>query len=175
MNKKLKCKLCGKFFTKKWLITHIEQDYACFTNSLHGKHPHNKFLSNVLEKSKQNNRTLIVVASFSEEGYLMFKILPRLTNRNIHIINKSPLKQYSNSKIESKEFSEEIKPLKEYENATIAFDDILGFSSSKYNDHFFIRGRHNNSDIYYLSQSYFDLPERTLRNNSNKKICLIKH
>ena len=41
-------------------------------------------------------------------------------------------------------------------------------------DQFFIRGRHNNLDIYYLSQSYFDLPKRTIRNNSNKIILFIQ-
>ena len=30
--------------------------------------------------------------------------------------------------------------------------------------------KHNNLDIYYLSQSYFDLPKGTIRNNSNKII-----
>ena len=32
---------------------------------------------------------------------------------------------------------------------------------------FFTRGRHKDIDVYYLSQSYFDLPLRTIRNNSN--------
>ena len=32
---------------------------------------------------------------------------------------------------------------------------------------FFTRGRHKNLGVYYLSQSYFDLPLRTIRNNSN--------
>ena len=44
----------------------------------------------------------------------------------------------------------------------------MGLSNSKNIDQFFIRGRHNNLEIYYLSQSYFDLPKRTIRNNSNK-------
>ena len=35
---------------------------------------------------------------------------------------------------------------------------------------FFIRGRHNYLDIYNLSQSYFYLPEKTIRNFSNKNI-----
>ena len=43
-------------------------------------------------------------------------------------------------------------------------------SNSRDLDQFFIKGRHNNLDIYYLSQSYFDLPKRTIRNNSNKFI-----
>ena len=37
-------------------------------------------------------------------------------------------------------------------------------------DLFFTRGRHQNIDIYYISQSYFHLPKNTIRNNSNIKI-----
>ena len=74
------------------------------------------------------------------------------------------------SKIKIKEINDEIKPLNEYENGIIVFDDILGSSNSRFIDQFFIRGRHNNLDICYLSQSYFDLPKRTIRNNSNKII-----
>ena len=32
---------------------------------------------------------------------------------------------------------------------------------------FFTRGRHNNIDIYYISQSYFNLPKNIIRNNFN--------
>ena len=34
-------------------------------------------------------------------------------------------------------------------------------------DLFRTRGRHNNFDIYYISQSYFHLSKNTIRNNSN--------
>ena len=117
-----------------------------------------------------NNRTLLVGPSFSGKTYLMLKILSRIPDRDIYIITKSPPEQYTNSKIKIKEISDEIKPLNEYENGIIVFDDILGSSNSRFIDQFFIRGRHNNLDIYYLSQSYFDLPKRTIRNNSNKII-----
>ena len=40
-------------------------------------------------------------------------------------------------------------------------------SSQQLTDPFFTRGRHNDLDVYYLSQSYFDFPKRTIRNNSN--------
>ena len=116
-----------------------------------------------------NNRTLIVGPSFSGKTHLMLKILSQIRDRDIYIITKSPPEQYSN-KIKIKEISDEIKPLNEYENGVIVFDDVLGSSNSRYIDQFFIRGRHNNLDIYYLSQSYFDLPKRTIRNNSNKII-----
>ena len=122
------------------------------------------------DKNNYNNRTLLVGPSFSGKTYLMLKILSRIPDRDIYIITKSPTEQYNNSKIKIKEIGDEIKPLNEYENGIIVFYDILGSSNSKFIDQFFIRGRHNNLDIYYLSQSYFDLPKRTIRNNSNKII-----
>ena len=45
-------------------------------------------------------------------------------------------------------------------------DDILG-SSQKLIDLFFTRGRHNDLAVFCLSQPYFVLPKRTIRNNSN--------
>ena len=137
--------------------------------------PHNQPNVNTPKQSKKiennkNNRTLLVGPSFSGKTYLMLKILSRMPDRDIYIITKSPPEQYTNSKIKIKEIGDEIRPLNEYENGIIVFDDILGSSNSRFIDQFFIRGRHNNLDIYYLSQSYFDLPKRTIRNNSNRII-----
>ena len=98
-------------------------------------------------KNNNNNRTLLVGPSFSGKTYLMLKILSRKINRDIYIITKSPPEQYTNSKTKIKDISDEIKPLNEYENGIIVFDDILGSSNSRFIDQFFIRGRHNNLDI----------------------------
>ena len=163
LNKKFKCDFCEKSFTKKWLKTHIERE-----------HRQNETNSHVIKKpeieNNNNNRTLLVGPSFSGKTYLMLKILSRIPDRDIYIITKSPPEQYTNSKIKIKEIGDEIKPLNEYENGILVFDGVLGSSNSRDIDQFFIRGRHNNLDIYYLSQSYFDLPKRTIRNNSNKII-----
>ena len=67
----------------------------------------------------------------------MLKIVSRISDRDIYIITKSPTEQYTNSKIKIKEISDEIKPLNEYENGIIVFDDILGSSNSKFIDQFF--------------------------------------
>ena len=99
----------------------------------------------------------------------MLKILSPIPTRDIYGITKSPPEQYSHSKIKNKEISDEIKTLNKFENGIIVFDDNLGPSNTRHVDHFFIKGRHNFVDVYYLSQSYFDLPKRTIRNNSNKK------
>ena len=76
--------------------------------------------------NNNNNRTLLVGPSFSGKTYLMLKILSRMIDRDIYIITKSPPEQYTNSKIKIKEINDEIKPLNEYENGIIVFDDILG-------------------------------------------------
>ena len=94
-----------------------------------------------------NNRTLLVGSSFAGKTYLMLKILSRMIDRDIYIITKSPPEQYTNSKIKIKEISGEIKPLNDYENGIIVYDDVLGSSNSRFIDQFFIRGRHNNLDI----------------------------
>ena len=84
----------------------------------------------------------------------MLKIFsPRQPDRDIYIITKAPPEQYSNSKIKIKEVREEIKPLYEYDDGIIIFDDVLGSSNSRDINQFFLRGRHNNLDVYHLSQS----------------------
>ena len=60
----------------------------------------------------------------------------------------------------------EDKSISDFEDCIIVFDDMFD-SNQKLIDPFFTRGRHRNCDVYYLSQSYFDLPKRSIRNNSN--------
>ena len=86
----------------------------------------------------------MVGPSFSGKTYLMLKILSRMSYRYVFINTKSPLEQYFSSKTKIKEVGEAIKPLKEYKNANIVFDDILGSSISRNIDQFFIPRRHSN-------------------------------
>ena len=37
---------------------------------------------------------------------------------------------------------------------------------------FFTRGRHEDLDVYYISQSYLTLPRQSIRNNSDRLILL---
>ena len=71
LNRKFKCEICGKFFTKKWLTNNIERE-----------HNHNGSNSNMSEKTKIDNvnnnnniRTLLVGPSFLGKTYLMLQIL----------------------------------------------------------------------------------------------------
>ena len=84
----------------------------------------------------------------------------------VSIITKSQY-QYPNIKAQT---SDEIQPLKNYENSTVVFGDMLLSRQENNFDQFFTRGRHKNFDIYYTSQSYFQLPRNTVLNNSKRKI-----
>ena len=117
----------------------------------------------------------MVGPSFSGKSYLILKVLSRIPNRDICIIIKSPPEQHSNSKFKIKEIGDAIKPLSEYKHAIIVFDGFLASSNSTLADQYLIRGRHNDLDIYYLPQSYFDLPERTIKIIVTKEFLLIKH
>ena len=115
------------------------------------------------------NRTLIVGPSFCGKTYLLLnKIKLRrfdYPDQQIKIITRSP-EQYENIDVEDVSVEEQITDFQDYQNCCVVFDDMLD-SNQKLIDPFFTRGRHNDLDVYYLSQSYFDLPLRTIRNNSN--------
>ena len=117
------------------------------------------------------NRTLIVGPSFCGKTHLLLNKLQliRLDNpeQKICIITRSP-EQYNKIEIENVSVEEDLgdKSIQDFQNCCVVFDDMID-SNQKLIDPFFTRGRHNDLDVYYLSQSYFDLPKRTIRNNSN--------
>ena len=116
------------------------------------------------------NRTLIVGPSFCGKTLLLINKLQLIRldspEQKIRIITRSP-EQYSKIEIDvSVEEDLEDRTLQDFQNCCVVFDDMLD-TSQKLIDPFFTRGRHNDLDVYYLSQSYFDLPKRTIRNNSN--------
>ena len=45
---------------------------------------------------------------------------------------------------------------------------MLGAKNSSQKDEFFNRGRHEDLDVYCISQSYFALPRQSIRNNSDR-------
>ena len=69
--------------------------------------------------------------------------------------------QYPNYKT-----SNEIKPINKHKGSVAISDDMLGARNSSQMDDFFTRRRHEDLDVYYISQSYFILPRQSIRNNS---------
>ena len=157
LNKKLECKVCGKLFTKKWLTTHIERE--------HHQSSESKPNNNINDLTSDFHRHVIIGPSNVGKTYYMLKVLEKIGNkRPIHIITRSP-NQYPNYKTNS-----DIKPINKYKGSVVIFDDMLGAKNSSQIDEFFTRGRHEDIDVYYISQSYFALPRQSIRNNSDRLI-----
>ena len=94
------------------------------------------------------------------------KYLKKIGNkRPIYIITRSP-NQYPNYKT-----STETKPTNKNSGSVVIFD-MLGARNSSQLDEFFTRGRHEDLDVCYISQSFFGLPRQRIRNNSDKLILL---
>ena len=117
------------------------------------------------------NRTLIVGPSFCGKTHLLLNKLRLIRledpEKQIRIITRSP-EQYEDVElyIQGIEVEENVGDLEEYRGCCVVFDDMLD-SNQKLIDPFFTRGRHKSCDVYYLCQSYFDAPKKTVRNNSN--------
>ena len=113
----------------------------------------------------ENHRHVVIGPSNVGKTYYMLKILEKIGNkRPIHIITRSP-NQYPNYKTNN-----EIMPINKYKGSIVLFDDLLGVRNSSQIDEFFTRGRHEDLDVYYISQSYFALPRQSIRNNSDRLI-----
>ena len=113
----------------------------------------------------ENHRHVVIGPSNVGKTYYMIKVLEKIGNqRPIHIITRSP-NQYPNYKTNN-----EIKPINKYKGSVVIFDDMLGAKNSSQIDEFFTRGRHEDLDVYYISQSYFALPRQSIRNNSDRLI-----
>ena len=113
----------------------------------------------------ENHRHVAIGPSNVGKTYYMLKVLEKIGNRRpIHIITRSP-NQYPNYKT-----STQIMPINKYKGSVVIFDDMLGAKNSSQIDEFFTRGRHEDLDVYYISQSYFGLPRQSIRNNSDRLI-----
>ena len=123
-----------------------------------------KIINNNVSKF-ENGANVVVGPRNIGKTYYMLKVLEKIGDqRPIHIITRSP-NQYPNYKT-----SNEIKPINKYKGSVVIFDDMLGARNSSQIDEFFTRGRHEDLDVYYISQSYFALPRQSIRNNSDRLI-----
>ena len=113
----------------------------------------------------ENHRHVVIGPSSVGETFYMLKVLEKIGDKTpIHIITGSP-NQHPNYKT-----TNEIKAINKYKGSIVIFDDMLGAENSSQIDEFFTRGRHEDLDVYYISQSYFALPRQSIRNNSDRLI-----
>ena len=113
----------------------------------------------------ENHRHVIIGPFNVGKTYYMLKVIEkRGDHRPIHTITRSP-NQYPNYKTNN-----EIKPNNKHKGSVVIFDDMLGARNSSQIDELFTKGRHEDLDVCYISQSYFGLPRQSIRKNSDRLI-----
>ena len=159
-------------YTNNEIINHNENhDNNIYTNNIITNDNNDNIDTATLALHNNCNRTLINGPSFCGKTLLLLNKLQLIRvydkEKQIHIITRSP-GQYENIQLEDVSVEEDLedRTIQDFQNCCVVFDDMLD-SNQKLIDPVFTRGRHNDLDVYYLSQSYFDLPKRTIRNNSN--------
>ena len=158
------CVSCNVFLNEKNMVKNREKCYKCLNKMRKkSKKPNIKHVyeNNTMIKTE---RTLIDGRSGCGKTFLMLSLLKDKNPDYVHIICKTD-NQYLSKYYDQ---SSEILPLENYGNKTIVFDGMLGSKEAKDFDAFFTRGRHQKLDIYYISQSWYELPKNTIRNNCSR-------
>ena len=133
-------------------------------NKNRSKNNNNALIENEQPKINNNNANNPNVSTYENHAYVvvgprnvgkthyMLKKLQKIGNKiPLHIITRSP-SHYPNYKTNN-----EIKTNK-YKGSGVILDDKLGARNSSQIDEFFTRGRHEDLDVSYISQSYFNSP-----------------
>ena len=157
-------KICYNINRKKYNNKEKKRKYDDSVNNIE-KPKIGKVKNKINDLTLENHRHVVIGPSNVGKIYYMLKVLEKIGNkRPTHIITRSP-NQYPNYKT-----STESKPVNKYKGSVVIFDDMLGAKNSSQIDEFFTRVRHEDLDVYYISQSYFALPRQSIRNNSDKLI-----
>ena len=154
------CNNCYNMNRKKYNNKEKKRKFDDSVNKIDNVNNKNNIVS-----TYEKHRHVVIGPSNVGKTYYMLKVLEKIGNkRPISIITRSP-NQYPNYKT-----STDIKPINKYKVSVVIFDDMLWAKNSSQIDEFFTRGRHEDLDVYYISQSYFALPRQSIRNNSDRLI-----
>ena len=143
------CNKCGALLNPDNIVRNRKWCKSCFYKTIK-KQPITTVIPTTNESiSHKTERTIICGYSGSRKTYLMNYILNKLNRDDVFIICRSK-DQYPDRYFNQ---STEIKPLEDYRNLTVIFDDMLCGKQSQEIDQFFTRSRYQNINIYYISQS----------------------
>ena len=113
--------------------------------------------NNTLVSTYENRANVVIGAINVGKIYYIIKVLEKIGNKSpIKIKTRSP-NQYPTYKT-----SNEIKPKNKYKGSVVIFDDMLGAKNSSQIDEFFTRGRHEDLDVCYISQSFLVYQDKVL-------------
>ena len=115
--------------------------------------------------SAYENHAYVVIGPRNVGKIFYIHKMPEKTGdqRPILIITRS-----SNQYINYRTTTDITKPIDNYKGSVVIFDDLLGARNRSRLDEFFTGGRHENLNVYYISQSCFALPRQSVRSNCDR-------
>ena len=142
-------------------VTQNQQPKIDKTNNTNVKNP------NV--STYENHAYVVIGPRNVHKTYYMLKILEKIVNqRPIIEITRSP------NQIPKFKTSNEIKPINKCRGSVVNFGDVIGARNSSQKIGLFKRGKHEDLDVHYISQSYFALPRQSMGDNSDRLILFRK-
>ena len=158
---------CGKTHLLIQMILHRIIEFDCvqlYSRSLHQKYY--QFLKQLIEQKigLDCGKQLFHIAKIIDEWDVdilldALKDLESLENNNSK-------EGYFYDNIDNLPDPNDIVADKGNARHLIIFDDLIDEKQAQLSK-YFTRGRHNNINVVYISQSYFHLPRKTIRNNCN--------
>ena len=150
----------------------IKDSFKCATNDI--TNPNDDDAEANANDVLQHYSTLLVGPPFCGKTHLLLNKLQLIrlsdSEKQIHIFTRSP-EQYKDVGMKLDVWDlvveEDLgdKSIQDFQNCCVVFDDMLD-SNQNLIDPFLIE-EDTSCDVHYLSQSYFEVPKRIIRNNSN--------
>ena len=125
---------------------------------------------NTIVSNYDNHACVVIGPRNVGKTYYILKILGKIGD-------KRPIKHEARSHNQYPVYkaSNEIISMNKNKSSVVIFDDMLGARNCSQIDEFFTRGRHEDSDVYYISQRDFALPRQALEKIVIDCYCLNKH
>jgi hypothetical protein len=115
---------------------------------------------------------------------VIFNLMHQIKEINKHNISSHTLIEECKKHIQCKnpviceyfEYPEDVPDPKDFKTTNknlIVFDDLMLSKKLNKCEDFYVRGRHNNINCFYLTQNYIEVPKHSIRQNTNF-LCVFK-
>lgn len=165
---------CGKNVLMLKML--IEEDFLDYDNLIFYSTTINQIELQIFKFALENGLTKKAIRNIFDNQDKLIGMSPEeiIVFYKNNIKNLIDVKDYINEEqkinVKFSDKFEEIIPcddLPKNKKNLIIFDDVVNVKNQNIQKSYFTRGRHNNCNIIYISQSYYDLDKNSIRNNSN--------
>ena len=152
--------------------TIYQDEYKMLLSGLKNKLHKEDIIACFLNQNKLHNDPEIVASEYAKtlddrDKWLDVKVFSYgITENNINNNNNNTGQSNNNNNNINKRQLPQPDDLEKGRKHLIVFDDCMT-GPQKQIENYFTRGRHNNCNVIYIAQNWFELPNKTVRGNCN--------